>query len=147
MGSSLSKWAVFKAQPPISTLGQQGGMILPVGLGIGATQVGWEVRSPARAAGWPPIRTVKDPLAITPGPAGVQGTNVQGLVTSVTRAAGLDPINTFGCPLTIGSGRAGWGAGVGTGAAGWIGAWQCGTLWSTLSPILAAGCPMLFAYW
>lgn len=81
--------------------------MLPVGLGMGATQVGWEVGSPARAAGRPPISTVVEPLAITPGPAGVQGINVQGLVISVTRAAGMDPISTFGCPLTIGSGRAG----------------------------------------
>src|SRR5919204_5108561 len=32
--------------------------------------------------------------------------------------------------------------GVGTGAGGWIGAWQCGVAWMTLSPCRAAGCPI-----
>lgn len=86
----------MRAQPPISTVGQQGGSMLPVGLGIGATQLGCVVMSPSRAAGRLPISTVVEPLAIMPGPAGTQGTSMQGRVVSVIRAAGREPISTVG---------------------------------------------------
>ena len=85
-----------RPQPPISTVGQQGGRILPVGLGIGATQLGCAVMSPSRAAGRPPMMTVVEPMAIMPGPAGTQGTSMQGRVVSVIRAAGREPISTVG---------------------------------------------------
>ncbi len=52
----------------MSTVGQQGGRIFPVGLGIGATQLGWAVISPMRAAGMLPMSTVKEPSAMIPAP-------------------------------------------------------------------------------
>jgi hypothetical protein len=113
-------------QPPIITVGQPGGKIFPVGEGMGATQLACKVKSPTRAAGILPIRTVADPLEIIPGPAGTQPASKQGVVMSVTRAAGIFPIRQLGCPLTIASGIGGCGTGVGTRAGGWIGAWQCG---------------------
>ena len=75
-------------QPPINTVGQPGGKIVPVGAGMGATQPGWEVMSPTRAAGMFSINTVAEPLAIIPGPLGTQPGNMQGAVISVMRAAG-----------------------------------------------------------
>ena len=57
-------------------------------------------------------------LVTIPGPAGMQPGSTQGAVMSVIRAAGAPPIITFGWPLMIASGSAGWGTGVGTGAAG-----------------------------
>ena len=93
--------------------------MLPTGDGIGATQLGCEVRSPARAAGCFWIMTLLEPLTITPGPAGTQGVNVQIFVMSPTRAAGILPISTLVAPAgMMGSGSAGWGTGVGVGAAG-----------------------------
>src|SRR5699024_3616088 len=107
------------AQPPIITFGQQGGMMLPTGEGMGATQLGCEVRSPARAAGCFWISTLLEPWAITPGPAGTQGASVQILVMSPPRAAGILPISTLLAPAgMIGKGSAGCGTGVGVGAAG-----------------------------
>jgi hypothetical protein len=47
---------------------------------------------------------------------------MQGCDMSMTRAAGMLPIITVGSPLMIVNGMAGCGAGVGEGAAGWIGA-------------------------
>ena len=125
------------------TVGQQGGRMLPVGDGMGATHEVWAVMSPARAAGMLPIKTVPDPLEIMPGPPGTQPGSMQGIVVSIMRAAGMLLINTVGCPLMIIKGRAGCGTGVGDGAGGWIGAWQCGAGWRTWSVIRAAGCPML----
>ena len=113
------------------TVTQPGGKTLPTGLGIGATHTEWAVLSPTLAAGIPPIITVDDPLMIIPGPPGTQPINIHGIVVSVTRAAGLPPIITVGHPLIILSGIAGWGVGVGTGAAGWMGAWQCGEVCKT----------------
>ena len=100
------------------TVGQPGGKIFPTGLGIGATQVGWLVKSPTRAAGNPPIMTVADPLATMPGPPGTQPGSMQGVVVLVKVAAGCPPISTVGTPLMIVRGRAGWGTGVGVGAGG-----------------------------
>jgi hypothetical protein len=51
----------------------------------------------------------------------------------------MPPIRTVGAPLMIASGSAGCADGVGTGAGGWIGAWQWGESWRTMSPSLAAG--------
>ena len=83
--------------------------------------------SPTRAAGSPQIITVADPLPMTPGPPGTQLGSEQGAVMSVDRAAGKPPIFTVTAPGgTMASGNAGCGTGVGTSAAGWIGAWQCG---------------------
>jgi hypothetical protein len=67
-------------QPPIMTVGQQGGMILPVGLGIGATQLTCDVMSPSLAAGMFSIITVAEPFAIIPGPPGTQPGSVHILV-------------------------------------------------------------------
>ncbi len=100
------------------TVGQPGGMTLPTGLGIGATQLAWAVKSLTLAAGKPPINTFPDPLAIIPGPAGTQPGNMQGSVVSVTRAAGIFPISTLAWPLIIVNGSGGWATGVGTGAGG-----------------------------
>ena len=113
--------------------------MFPTGLGIGATHAKCDVLSPTRAAGIPPMITVVDPKEIIPGPPGTQPASRQGAERSVTRAAGLPPIKTVGHPLTIAKGMAGWGVGVGTGAAGCIGAWQWGDICRTWSPILAAG--------
>jgi len=124
------------------TVGHPGGRTLPTGLGIGATQEAWAVVSPTRAAGMPPIITVPDPLAIMPGPAGTQLGSEHGADVSVTRAAGLLPIITVDSPLMMASGRAGCGTGVGTGAAGWMGAWQWGAVCKIMSPMRAAGFPM-----
>lgn len=104
------------------TVGHPGGRTLPTGLGMGATQTVCVVLSPTRAAGMPPMITVAEPMAIMPGPPGTQPIKVHGADKSVTRAAGLPPIKTVGHPLMIASGMAGCGTGVGTGAAGWIGA-------------------------
>src|SRR6266568_7038084 len=104
------------------TVGQPGGKILPVGLGMGATHAECIVISLTRAAGMLPIKTVADPLAIIPGPPGTQPGSKQGLVMSVNRAAGILPIKTVGSPLIIVSGNAGCGTGVGEGAGGCIGA-------------------------
>ncbi len=113
-----------------------------MGLGIGATQPVWAVMSPTRAAGMFSISTVPDPRAIIPGPLGTQPGSVQGVVVSVSRAAGWPPISTVAAPLMMVNGSAGWAEGVGTGAGGWIGAWQCGASWRTMSPRRAAGLDM-----
>ena len=84
---------------------------MPTGLGIGATQVTWEVMSFTRAAGKLVINTVADPLAIIPGPAGTHPGSMQGVLMSVTRAAANPPISTVGAPVIIVSGRAGCGTG------------------------------------
>lgn len=82
--------------------------MLPTGEGIGATQLGWLLVSPRRAAGRLLMSTVAEPFAISPGPAGTHGTSVQILVISVARAAGRFPISTVGAHGgMIGSGSAG----------------------------------------
>jgi hypothetical protein len=110
---------------------------------MGATHPGCEVMSPTRAAGIFSINTVADPWAIIPGPLGTQPGSMQGAVWSAILAAGMLPIITVAAPLMMASGNGGCGTGVGTGAAGWIGAWQCGPLCKTLSPNLAAGWPII----
>lgn len=62
-------------------------MILPVGLGMGATQPAQLTKSPSLAAGRPDIKTVDDPCATIPGPLGTQVGKVQTLVMLVTVAA------------------------------------------------------------
>lgn len=141
-GRNSSKCRYLTGFYPIITVGQQGGRILPKGDGIGATQDKWAVISFALAAGIPPIRTVVDPIAIIPGPPGTQLGSEHGAVVSVTRAAGNPPIKTVACPLMMANGSAGCGTGVGTGAAGCMGAWQCGALCKTRSDNRAAGFPM-----
>ena len=119
-------------------MGHPGGRILPVGPGIGATQLACAVISPTLAAGRLPSRTVAEPNATIPGPAGTHGGVVQGVVVLVNVAAGRFPISTVGVPLMMVRGKGGCGTGVGTGAGGWIGAWQCGESCNTISVILAA---------
>ena len=85
------------------------------------------------------ISTVAEPSAIMPGPLGTHPGSVQGAVVSVSRAAGWPPIITVAAPLMIVSGSAGCAEGVGTGAGGWIGAWQWGESCRTMSPRRAAG--------
>ena len=126
------------------TVTAPGGRILPVGLGIGKTQLGCRVISLMRAAGMPPIITVIEVIMIIPGPAGTQGIIEQGAVVSMRRADGIPPRRTVGCPVIIASGMGGCGTGTGTGAGGCIGAWQCGANCNTMSPILAAGNPIAF---
>jgi hypothetical protein len=91
-----------------------------------------------RAAGMLPINTVVEPRAIIPGPPGTQPGSVHGAVVSVSRAAGMLPMSTVVSPFMMASGSAGCALGVGTGAAGWIGAWQCGASCFTMSPMRAA---------
>lgn len=62
------------------TVGQPGGRIFPVGLGIGATHDACNVMSPTRAAGILPIRTDVDATEIIPGPACTQPGSMQGSV-------------------------------------------------------------------
>ena len=101
------------------TLGEQGGIIFPVGLGIGATHPVHDTRSPSRAAGSPDMMTVEEPLATIPGPFGTQVGRVQTLVMLVTVAASRPLIFTVGCvALMMGCGIGGCGIGVGTGAGG-----------------------------
>ncbi len=78
------------------TSGEQGGIIFPVGLGIGATQPEKVTKSPIRAAGLLPIITVAEPFAIIPGPFGTQDGNIHGKVILVTTAAIRLLINTVG---------------------------------------------------
>ena len=105
------------------TLGEQGGMILPVGQGMGPTQVGQLTMSPNLAAGNLPVKTEEDPFTIIPGPPGTQPGMMQGKVWLVTTAAGRLLISTVGTVAsTIWIGIGGCGIGVGTGAGGWIGA-------------------------
>lgn len=91
---------------------------MPVGEGIGATQVACEVMSLTRAAGSPPIMTFDEPMVTVPGPPGTQLAKVHGVVVLVTVAAGCLPINTVAIPVIMVNGIAGCGTGVGTGAAG-----------------------------
>ena len=71
---------------------------MPTGLGMGATQLAWAVRSSTRAAGSPPIITEEDPFEIIPGPAGMHAGRTHGAVLSVSRAAGCPPMSTVGSP-------------------------------------------------
>jgi hypothetical protein len=104
------------AQPPMITVTQPGGMICPIGLGIGATHEECSVWSPTRAAGRLLISTVVEPIMIMPGPAGTQPGSRQGIVIEVTVAAGRLPISTVGAPGgMIASGNPGCGSGVGVG--------------------------------
>src|SRR6266702_4266474 len=98
------------------TVGEQGGRILPVGDGIGATHVAKATMSPARAAGRLPISTVIEPLETRPGPPGMQVGSMHGVVWLVATAAGRLLISTGGTVLSmIGSGIGGCAIGVGTG--------------------------------
>jgi hypothetical protein len=93
---------------------EHGGIILPVGLGIGATQLGQVTISPIRADGLPLIMTVEDPTATKPGAAGGQGAITQGTVIDVTVAAGRLLMITLGeTTFTIGNGIGGCGTGDG----------------------------------
>ena len=53
--------------------------MMPLGPGIGPTQLGWLVASPTRAAGNLQMVTVADPFWMSAGPPGTQG-SVQGFV-------------------------------------------------------------------
>ncbi len=100
------------------TFTEQGGMILPVGQGIGPTQPGKLTMSPRRAAGLPPVNTLIDPIAIIPGPPGTQPGMIQGKVWLKTTAAGRLLIKTVGTTagmIWIGMGGCGKGVGVGAG--------------------------------
>ncbi len=70
------------------TVGHPGGMILPTGEGMGATQDECVVISFTLAAGKPPIMTVVDPIVTMPGPPGTQPGKRHGVVVLVTVAAG-----------------------------------------------------------
>src|SRR5947209_8437721 len=101
------------------TVGEPGGRILPVGLGIGATHAANDTMSPTRAAGRFPIITVMEPFSTTPGPPGTHGGTRHGWVMLPTTAAGRLLISTVGTVLAmIGNGIGGCGTGVGTGAGG-----------------------------
>ena len=87
------------------------------------------------AAGRPTMCTVIAPITIASGAIG--HTHI-----SVIRAAGSPPIKVVAAALTIISGIAGWATGVGTGAGGWMGAWQWGLSCNTRSVRRAAGFDM-----
>ena len=90
------------------TFGEPGGRILPVGLGMGATQEAWFTRSPTRAAGRPPMSTVVEPMAMMPGPAGMQDGRRHGSLMDDTTAAGKPLMSTVGTPFPMSaSGRGG----------------------------------------
>ena len=85
-----------------------GGRILPVGEGIGATQLACWVKSPTRAAGSLSTNTVDEPCAMIPGPAGTHEGSKHGFDMSVARAAAILSYFTVGEPGgMIASGRAG----------------------------------------
>ena len=63
-----------------------------------------------------------EPFVIIPGPPGTHPGRVQGPDLQSAVADGLPPIMTVGFPSISARGNPGWGAGVGTGAGGWIGA-------------------------
>ena len=86
----------------MSTSAEHGGIILPVGLGIGATQDAHATMSPWRAADLPLIITVIEPIATRPGPPGTQGANVHGTVMELIVAAARLLMFTLGdVALTI----------------------------------------------
>lgn len=100
------------------TVGQPGGIILPTGLGMGATQLACAVISFTLAAGMPPTKTVAEPMTTLAGPPGTQPAVVQGVVMLPICAAGWLPMSTVNAPVIIVTGSAGCGAGVGVGAGG-----------------------------
>ena len=100
------------------TVGFPGGIILPTGPGMGATQDGWLVKSLIRAEGNIDALTVMEPFTIIPGPPGTQPGSIQGADLQRAVAAGFPPIITVGLPSIRASGRPGCGTGVGTGAGG-----------------------------
>lgn len=96
---------------------------MPVGAGMGATQLAWSVLSVTLAAGRFWMITDVEPWITMPGPPGTQLGSMHGIVWLVIKAAGRFPISTVGAPGgTSMSGSAGCGTGVGIGAGGWIGA-------------------------
>lgn len=98
-------------------------MILPVGAGIGATHPAWAVMSSLRAAGRPQKNTDDEPMATSPGPLGTHDGSMHGVDMLPTTAACLLLIMIVGMQmLTMVHGWGGWATGVGTGAAGWMGA-------------------------
>src|SRR2546421_11766097 len=95
--------------------------------------------SPFRAAGRLHSMTVKQPSATMPGPAGMHGGSEHGVVCEVIVAAfRLLIITVAAHELTIVSMMQLCGVGVGVGAGGWIGAWQCGLVCLHLSVWRAA---------
>jgi hypothetical protein len=90
---------------PIKTVGSPGGMILFRG-GNGTIAPGSVTKSPTRAAGLPPMRTIPDPpsgtAVVIPGPCGVPehtGGGALGIghvCWSPMRHAGFPPIKTVG---------------------------------------------------
>ena len=89
------------------TKGLPGGIIFPVGAGIGATQEVWAVMSPILAEGIIIVLTVMDPFVIIPGPPGTQLGKMHGAVLHRAVAAGLFPIMTVGLPSMSAKGRPG----------------------------------------
>ena len=68
---------LFSNYPPIMTIGFPGGIILPTGPGIGATQEVCAVMSLMRAEGNMLAFTVMEPFTIIPGPpAHIQAANM-----------------------------------------------------------------------
>ena len=99
-------------------MGFPGGIILPTGPGIGATQEVWAVISLIRAEGNILVFTVIEPFTIIPGPPGTHPGSIHGAVLHRAVAAGFPPIMTVGFPSINARGSPGCGTGVGTGAGG-----------------------------
>jgi hypothetical protein len=98
----------------MSTSIEHGGMILPVGLGMGPTQLGQVTISPRRADGFPLTITDDEPTETNPGAAGGHGAIKQGTVMLMTVAAGKLLIITLGdTAITKANGIGGWGTGDG----------------------------------
>lgn len=92
---------------------------------MGAKHDECKVVSPSRTANFLLIITLAEHPTSIPGPAGEQDGSLQVSVIPIQMAAFLPSTFTFVEPGDmIFNGNAGWGTGVGTGAAGWIGAWQ-----------------------
>ncbi len=90
------------------TVVEQGGMILPIGAGIGATHPACAVMSFMRAAGMPQCMTLNEPMAMTPGPLGTQLGSMQIVDMLPTTAACSPSIITVGAhAMTIVSGSPG----------------------------------------
>jgi len=109
----------------------------------GDATAGCAVRSPTRAAGRLPIMTVAEPLGDHPRTAR-DAAGEHARRGHVRHARGwLTSDQDGGLALDDRQRHGRMRHGGGTGAAGCMGAWQCGASWRTLSVMRAAGFPMV----
>jgi len=74
----ISNSSLRKVPQFADTVGAPGGIHLPTGAGIGATQLVWEVMSFTRAMGFLQAITEVEPIAIMPGPPGTHPGSIHG---------------------------------------------------------------------